>query len=94
MAEATQVVFPHLVVSDAAAALDFYKKALGATENLRMPAEDGKGLMHADLTINGGKVYLPESSRRRQGTRRRRLRARRPRALMGTVGGRGASPDK
>ena len=55
MAEVTQVVFPHLVVSDAAAALEFYKKALGATETMRMPAEDGKRLMHSEITVNGAK---------------------------------------
>ena len=49
MAAETQVVTPHLVVSDAAAALEFYKKALGATETMRMPAEDGKRLMHSEI---------------------------------------------
>src|SRR5580700_542363 len=41
-------VIPHLIVNDAAAALEFYKKALGATEILRMPADDGKRLLHAE----------------------------------------------
>ena len=58
MAEATQVVFPHLVVSDAAAALEFYKKALGATETMRMPAQDGKRLMHSEITVNGGRIFV------------------------------------
>ena len=49
MADPVQVVTPHLVVSDANAALEFYKKALGATEALRMPAQDSKRLMHAEL---------------------------------------------
>ena len=54
----TQVVTPHLVVKDANAAIDFYKKALGATETLRMPAQDGKRLMHAEIQLNGARVFL------------------------------------
>ncbi|MEA2795920.1 MAG: PhnB protein, partial [Bradyrhizobium sp.] len=48
MADPVQVVTPHLVVNDANAAIEFYKKALGATEALRMPAQDGKRLMHSE----------------------------------------------
>ena len=49
---------PHLVVDGAVDALTFYSKAFGATETLRMPAEDGKRLMHAQMTVNGAAVYL------------------------------------
>lgn len=49
---------PHLVVDGANAAIEFYKKALGATETMRMPAEDGKRLMHAQILVNGATVYL------------------------------------
>jgi PhnB protein len=55
-----QPITPYLTVRDAAGAIAFYQKAFGATENMRMPAEDGKRLMHADLTINGGKIYLSD----------------------------------
>ena len=58
MAAETQVVTPHLVVSDAAAALDFYKKALGATETMRIPAEDGKRLMHSEINVNGARIFI------------------------------------
>jgi PhnB protein len=51
-------VIPHLVVTDAAAALEFYKQALGATEVMRMPAPDGKRLMHAEMEVNGAKVFM------------------------------------
>ncbi|MDT5250460.1 MAG: PhnB protein, partial [Mycobacterium sp.] len=37
---------PHLVVDDAAAAIDFYVKAFGATELGRVPHPDGR-LVHA-----------------------------------------------
>ncbi len=49
---------PHLVGDGAVDALAFYSKAFGATETLRMPAEDGKRLMHAQMTVNGAAVYL------------------------------------
>ena len=53
-------VTPYLTVKGAAEAVEFYKKALGAKENMRMPAQDGKRLMHADLTINGGRVLMSD----------------------------------
>jgi PhnB protein len=53
-----QGVIPHLVVDGASAAIDFYKAALGATETLRMPAQDGQRLMHAELAINGARVFM------------------------------------
>jgi uncharacterized glyoxalase superfamily protein PhnB len=39
-----------LVLSDSAAAIDFYKAAFGAVERSRMPTGDGK-IMHAEVTI-------------------------------------------
>jgi PhnB protein len=53
-----QVIVPYLTMKNAAAAIDFYKKAFGAKENGRAPAEDGKRLLHVDLSINGGPIYL------------------------------------
>lgn len=52
-----QVIVPYLTVSNAKEAIAFYVKALGAVENACMPAEDGR-IMHADLSINGGSVYV------------------------------------
>jgi PhnB protein len=48
---------PHLVVDDAAAAIDFYVKAFDAVELGRVPRPDGK-LIHAALRINGFTVML------------------------------------
>jgi PhnB protein len=48
---------PHLVVDDAAAAIDFYVKAFDATELGRVPHPDGR-LVHAALNINGSTVML------------------------------------
>ncbi len=55
--EVQPAVLPHLVVDDAAAAIDFYTKAFGATEHGRVPGPDGK-LIHAALEINGSTVML------------------------------------
>ena len=48
---------PHLIVSNAAAAIDFYVKAFDAVEYGRVPGPDGK-LIHAALNINGFPVML------------------------------------
>ena len=48
---------PHLVVSDAAAAIEFYQKAFGAEEVSRMPGPEGK-IMHAAIRIGDSPVML------------------------------------
>jgi PhnB protein len=54
-------ITPYLTVKGAADAIAFYQKAFGAKENTpRMPAQDGKRLMHAELAINGGTVMLSD----------------------------------
>lgn len=58
MSDRAQGVIPHLVVDDAAAALEFYSKGLGAREAMRMPAEDGKRIMHAEIEVNGATIYV------------------------------------
>ena len=56
----TMPLNPYLTVKGAAEAIIFYQKAFGATENGRMPAQDGKRLMHACISINGGAVMLSD----------------------------------
>lgn len=58
MAEQLQGVIAHLVVHDAAAALEFYKTALGASEVMRVPADDGKRLLHSEILVNGARVFV------------------------------------
>jgi PhnB protein len=53
-------VTPYLTIKGASDAIAFYQKAFGATENTRMPAQDGRRLMHADITINGGRILLSD----------------------------------
>ena len=50
----------YLTIDGAAAAIEFYKAAFGAEEVMRMPSDDGKKLMHADLTIFGQTVLLAD----------------------------------
>jgi PhnB protein len=51
-------VTPYIVVDDAAAALDFYKRAFGAVELLRMPMGDRIG--HAEIRIGDSHVMLAD----------------------------------
>lgn len=51
-------LIPHLVVKNGPAAIDFYKAGLGAEEVHRMPADDGKRLMHAALKVCGCTFFL------------------------------------
>jgi PhnB protein len=53
-------LIPHLVMDNASGAIEFYKKALGATEKSRSPAQDGKRVMHAEIELNGASVYLSD----------------------------------
>lgn len=51
---------PYLHSSDANAAADFYKRAFAAEERMRMPADDGRRLMHCHLVINGGHLLMSD----------------------------------
>lgn len=53
----TPMLVPHLVVDDAAAALDFYAKAFDAVEMARIPGPEGK-LIHPAFQINGFMVFV------------------------------------
>jgi PhnB protein len=52
-------VSPHLVCAGAAKAIDFYKKAFGAIETMRLPRKDGR-LMHGAISINGASIMLAD----------------------------------
>ncbi len=53
---------PHLVCDGAADAIEFYKRAFGAREMMRLPGADGR-LMHASVLINGAMVMLVDENR-------------------------------
>ena len=51
-------VTPYIIVDDAAAAIDFYAQAFGATEVLRLPMGDKIG--HAEIKIGDSHVMLAD----------------------------------
>lgn len=59
--EGMSTVTPHLVCDGAAEAIEFYKKAFGAKEFMRLPGTDGR-LMHACLGIGGSRVMLVDEN--------------------------------
>ena len=60
-------ITPYLIVSGAAEAIDFYTKAFGAHELMRMPTPNGK-VAHAEMQIGNSRLMLadeqPESGQR------------------------------
>jgi PhnB protein len=52
-------VTPYLIVKDAAKALDYYVRGLGATELMRMAGPDGK-VMHAEIRIGDSVLMLAD----------------------------------
>jgi PhnB protein len=50
-------VTPYLIVKDPAAAIEFYKKAFGATEICRFPDPNGN-IMHAEIRIGDSPVMM------------------------------------
>jgi len=69
---------PYLTLNNAAAALDFYKRAFGARELCRMPSPDGK-IMHAEITIGDSHIMLADESSANQTNS--------PNTLKGTTSG-------
>ena len=59
--EGFHTVTPALVVRDAPKAIDFYKRAFGAQELVRMPGPDGK-IMHAELKIGDSIIFLSDEN--------------------------------
>ena len=57
--EGYHTVTPYLIISGAAAALDFYKKAFGAKELFRFPMPDGK-IGHAEIKIGDSHIMLAD----------------------------------
>ena len=57
--EGQEGLIPHLVVKDAAKAIQFYKSAFGAEELSRVPSPDGR-IVHAALRIASTHVYLAD----------------------------------
>lgn len=54
-------ITPYLYVRGAADAIEFYKRALGAEELVRMPGPDGS-IMHAELKIGDSVVMMADEN--------------------------------
>lgn len=52
---------PHLVVAGAAEAIEFYQRAFGAKEMIKLEGPDGK-IMHACVSINDCSVMLADEN--------------------------------
>lgn len=50
-------VSPHLSVTGASEAIDFYTSVLGASERMRMPMPDGK-VAHAEIELDGSVIMV------------------------------------
>ncbi len=53
-------IVPYLMIDGAAAAIDFYQRAFGATESFRMEMPGG-AIAHAEVVVNGAVVYLADA---------------------------------
>jgi PhnB protein len=51
-------ITPTLMFKNTRKAIEFYKKAFGATEKFLMPGPDGKGVMHAQIMIGDSPVMM------------------------------------
>jgi len=52
-------ITPHLIIKDAAKAIEFYKKAFAAEECTRITTSDGK-IMHANLKIGNSHFFIAD----------------------------------
>jgi PhnB protein len=74
--EGYHAITPYLIIDGAAQAIDFYKKAFGATELFRMPDASGKRIGHAELKIGDSRIMLADEHKE--------IGYRSPKALGGT----------
>jgi len=58
--EGYHTVTPALTVKSGAEAIEFYKKAFGAEEVMRVHGPDGKSLMHAEIRVGDSRIMLGE----------------------------------
>jgi PhnB protein len=58
--EGFHTITPSMICKDAARALEFYKKALGATEIMKMACQDSGKIMHAELKIGDSIFFISD----------------------------------
>lgn len=67
--EGYHTITNYMVVKDAEQAIDFYKRAFGATESYRMKTPDGKYVMHAEVKIGDSRLMLSDERMEGQETK-------------------------
>ena len=60
--EGYQTVTAALTVRNGAEAIEFYKRAFGAEEIMRVPGPDGKSLMHAEIQVGNSRIMLGDEA--------------------------------
>lgn len=58
--EGFRTVTPHLIIKEAGKAIDFYKKAFGAEEIMRIPGPGGQSVMHAEIKIGDSFLMIAD----------------------------------
>ena len=61
MASDRPAVAPYLTVTPCLGAITFYGAAFGAVQKALMPSIDGLRIMHCELAINGGSVFVADA---------------------------------
>jgi uncharacterized glyoxalase superfamily protein PhnB len=56
--ETLPIITPHLIVADAARAIDFYAAALGTNEIARVVGPDGRRIVFAELLLGESRFFL------------------------------------
>lgn len=57
---AIREVYPYLIVHDATAAIDFYRRVFGAEERMRVPDPESGRIGHAELTLGPATIMLAD----------------------------------
>jgi len=55
-------VMPYLIVSDAPAFLEYTKKVFGATEQMIVPGDDGRAIMHGEIKIGDAVIMFANAT--------------------------------
>jgi PhnB protein len=58
---------PHLVVNNGLAAIDFYKKVLGAEAGHTMMSPDGTKVLHGEIILDGHKLFVSDEFDKSEG---------------------------
>ncbi len=58
----TTGLIPHIVCDGASEAIEYYKKAFGAEEMMRLAGDNGR-IMHASVSINNGVLMLVDENK-------------------------------